>query len=588
MYARLRLASLALGELFSGRAFYSIPGFQRRFDWGPEEALQLLDDISRAAAIDMPEGEMEFADPDYFLGTLLLLTKNGNAPPGSGGDEAGALIEYEIIDGQQRLTTLTVLFAVLRDLGEISMKQVAPLIELSGADAHNPSLPSYRIQLNGRDRDLIQRFVQRSGGTLTEPDDQAEDVCIASSKLIAVREALLGALREYEPAQRTVLLGYLVEKCHVVVTLSYDLERAHRLFTVLNERGKPLRGNDIIKVELLGSLATDERVYAIEKWDEVELLLDDSFEVFFGHLRAVMGRRRGSMVDGLRSMIKEAGGARAFVDDVLLPYARIYARMRSCRSGPLPVGDPLSMHLYYLWRLRGEEWVPAVLMALKTYWDDPETKLALVRAIDRIAHVARILCEGSGRRTTLFGQVVKAIASGEARDGSAKVFTVSREKVRNIKFHLRDLHRRNQPICKLVLLRINDHVSGTLARVDPASLSVEHVLPHRPPVTSGWRKLFADPEVRALATQSLGNLTLLPEKLNDRIRNKDFEDKREHITTHFGDGDLLGVVSDVVNAQVWDRDMVAGREARFLEALSEIIDIDVRDAAMDHRRDAAE
>ena len=574
------------GELFSGRAVYSMPGFQRRFDWGPDEAIQLLDDILRAAAIDTAEDDRDSADPDYFLGTLLLLTNPGNPLPGSRGDDAGGLIGYEIIDGQQRLTTLTVLFAVLRDLGATTDRKVAPLIEILEAEARNSPLPSYRIQLNGRDRHLFRRFVQKHGGTLIQPDDLADEVCIASCKLLAVREALLVALRQYEPAQRIALLKYLVEKCHVVVTLSHDRERAHRLFTVLNERGKPLRGNDIIKVELLGSLATSEREYASEKWDEIERLLDDSFEVFFGHLRAVKGRRRGSMVDGLRSMIREAGGARVFVDDVLLPYAHIYARMRSCRRGPLPVGDPLSLHLHYLWRLRGEEWVPAVLVALKTYADAPEVELALVRAIDRIAHITRILCEGSGRRTTLFGQVVKAIDSGEAKDGSAKVFSISREKVRNIKFHLRDLYRRNQPICKLVLLRINDHISQTVTLVDPAVLSVEHVLPHRPSVTSGWRVLFADPEIREAATQSLGNLTLLPEKLNDRIRNRDFADKREHIVTHFGDADLLGVVSDVVSAEAWDRVVIAAREARFLDALSEIIGIDVRDAAVGQRSDA--
>ena len=151
---------------------------------------------------------------------------------------------------------------------------------------------------------------------------------------------------------------------------------------------------------------------------------------------------------------------------------------------------------------------------------------------------------------------------------------------------LRDLYRRNQPICKLVLLRINDHISQTVTLVDPAVLSVEHVLPHRPSVTSGWRVLFADPEIREAATQSLGNLTLLPEKLNDRIRNRDFADKREHIVTHFGDADLLGVVSDVVSAEAWDRVVIAAREARFLDALSEIIGIDVRDAAVGQRSDA--
>jgi uncharacterized protein with ParB-like and HNH nuclease domain len=63
MFQRLRLASLALGELFSAGTSFSVPAFQGPFDWGPDEALQLLDDVTRAAGIDAPEQ----ADPDYFL-----------------------------------------------------------------------------------------------------------------------------------------------------------------------------------------------------------------------------------------------------------------------------------------------------------------------------------------------------------------------------------------------------------------------------------------------------------------------------------------------------------------------------------------
>lgn len=581
------MASLALGELFSGGAYYSVPAFQRPFDWGPEEALQLLDDVSRAVGIDAPDQ----ADPDYFLGTVLLLTEETDLSPGTG-DVGGAIASYQIIDGQQRLTTVTVLFSILRDLNRRpreSAGRLSDLIELPAAsDGRGRGERSYRMCLNGGDRQLLQRYVLRPGGTLLEPDDGSSDVCISSSKLLAVREALLSTLTQLSAEQRDQLTEFLIEKCHVVVTLSHDIERAHRLFTVLNERGKPLRRNDIVKVEVLGGLPAGDGDYVRDNWEAAERELGDDFEAFFSHLKAIHGRRRAAVVAGLRTLIAEAGGARAFVDDLLNPYARVFARIQSCRSAPVPVGDELSLHLHYLGRLRGQEWYPAALAALKVHEGDPQTALRLVRGIDRLAHVSRILCHGSGRRSTRFARVVQAILSGAAKDETHEVFAFAREEIRNAKFHLRNLHRRNPPICKLLLMRIDDRISGQVSLLDPRSLSVEHVLPNRPAAASGWRELFPEHEIREAATQCLGNYTLLPDKLNDRMRNRDFTEKQQQIAAHFGDVPMLAIVADVVSATNWDYRTVAARELRFLETLGEIIGIDIRDAAMDPLKHAAE
>lgn len=587
MFQRLRLASVALGELFSGEAQFSVPAFQRPFDWGPDEVLHLLDDVSRAAGIETPEQ----ADPDYFLGTVLLLSDDGDALPGAG--RAGnAPVAYQIIDGQQRLTTLTVLFSILRDLSDRSKEKshaLSSLIELpQSADSTLSASRNYRVRLNGSDRDLLARFVQRPGSTLLEPDDAPADACIATSKLLAAREALVSTLIQLSSEQRDQLARFLTGKCHVVVTLSRDIERAHRVFTVLNERGKPLRRNDIVKVEVLGGLSADEGDYVRQNWEAAERQLGDEFETFFSHVKVMHGRRRTSVVSGLRSLISEVGGSRAFVDELLTPYARAFARIQSCRTAPATEENELSLHLFYLGRLRGQEWYPAALMALKCYEGDPETALRLIRGIDRVAHMSRILSQGSGRRITRFSRVVQAIMSGEAKDEAAEVFAFGREEIRNAKFHLRSLHRRNPPICKLLLMRINDHIAGEVSLLDPKGLSVEHVLPNRTPAASGWRQLFPEPEVREAVTQCLGNFTLIPEKLNDRLRNLDFAEKQLQIIEHYGAEPMLAIVADVAVAPVWDLKTVTEREKVFLMALGDIIGLDVSDAALSPLRDAAE
>lgn len=587
MFQRLRLASVALGELFSGGAYFTVPAFQRPFDWGPDEALQLLDDVSRAAGIETPDQ----ADPDYFLGTVLLLTDENDTLPGAG-ESGDAPVNYKIIDGQQRLTTTTVLFSIIRDLNNRSRADASlfrSLIEMPAAtDGTVGATRSYRVRLNGADCDFLHRYVQCPGGTLAQPDEAASEACASSGKLLAVREALISSLMQLSAVQRGQLADFLAEKCHVVVTLSCDIERAHRVFTVLNERGKPLRRNDIVKVELLGGLSADDSDYVRRNWEAAEQQLGDEFETFFSHLKAMHGRRRTSVVTGMRSLIAEGGGPRPFIDNLLIPYARAFARMQSCRTAPASQGDELSLHLFYLGRLRGHEWYPAALAALKFYEDEPDTALRLIRGIDRLAHISRILCHGSGRRATRFAHVVQAILSGEAKDETAEVFAFGREEIRNAKFHLRNLHRRNPPACKLLLMRINDRISGEVSLLDPKGLSVEHVLPNRPSASSNWREVFPDPEVREAATQCLGNYTLIPDQLNDRLRNRDFVEKQQQIAGYFGNSQMMAIVADVVGAPEWDLKKVAERELQFLTALGDIIGIDVRDAALSPVKAAAE
>lgn len=594
MFQRLPVASIALGELFAGGTMFTVPAFQRPFEWGATEALQLLDDVSRAAGIEAPE----FADPDYFLGSVLLLADDGVGLPGTspGGTSPAdtspanmTRVQYQVIDGQQRLTTLTILFAALRDLAPPNSEAAERLARLI-AVADQPAtrevrlMATHRLTLNGRDRVFFQRYVQKPGGTLQRLSDDAEEVGVFASQILEARDALMSALVEFDAEQRDALATFLVADCHIVVTLSHDIDRAHRLFTVLNERGKPLRRNDILKVEVLGGLASADGEYAHRMWEAAERTLGADFDTFFSHLKSVHGKRATSVVTGLRSLIAEVGGPRAFIDDVLTPYVKIHARIAACRQAPVPHHDPLAIHLFYLGRLRGEDWVPAAMVAMRVHENDPAAALSLIRGIDRIAYLTRVLCQGSGRRATRFSRILRAIRSGEAKDETAPVFALKNEEIRTLKFNLRDLHRRNQPICKLLLLRVNDGIEGNISLLDPATLSVEHVLPMRPAAASGWRILFVEPDLRELATESLGNLTLLPGRVNDRIRNFDFPDKRALMETFSEECPSLAITRDVIGSQAWDLPTIQAREQRFLSILSGILGIDVADAVMDLRR----
>ena len=76
----------------------------------------------------------------------------------------------------------------------------------------------------------------------------------SAARILEVRDRLVSDLLDLEPEQRRQLIQFLLERCYVVFALTASIDRAHRMFMVLNATGKPLARNDILKAELLGDV----------------------------------------------------------------------------------------------------------------------------------------------------------------------------------------------------------------------------------------------------------------------------------------------------------------------------------------------
>ena len=161
-------------------------------------------------------------------------------------------------------------------------------------------------------------------------------------------------------------------------------------------------------------------------------------------------------------------------------------------------------YLVYLGRLPEGDWAPAAMLAVQQHADDPKRATLLLREIDRLVHLLRALCLGSGKRARRLGNVVELIKSGAPIRPGEGAFAISRDEARNIGYHLRTMYRRDAQVCKQLLLRLNDELTRSTTLLDPKDYSVEHVLPQRPGATSEWRRWFADAEEREICTESLG------------------------------------------------------------------------------------
>jgi predicted DCC family thiol-disulfide oxidoreductase YuxK len=571
MFLGLPTASLTLTNLFSAPFHFSVPCYQRPYSWTTAEAGQLLDDLLGASGIGGVAGAEE---PDYFLGTIILIDGTGGDLP-KARDRDPRL--FEIIDGQQRLVTLAIAAAVLRDLGTERWRWGARnrLDQLIAADSTATKLHGvkFRVEVSAREQAFLETYVQMRGGCLTMPVE--ETTTEAEDRLLKVRDHFIRELSSLDEGDRRRLSDYICDQCHFVVVLTRDIDRAHRLFTVLNERGRALQRNDILKAELLKNIPDARQAAALEKWDAAAQLLGAKFEPFFSHVFSIYGRGDTKIIAGVRRTINEVGGPEAFLNEVVGPLSKAYDTVLRAADVNLNIDPDARRHLVYLGRLPEGDWVPAAMLAVHQYADDPERASLLLREIDRVVHLLRVLCLGAGKRVRRLGNIVAHIKSRAPVKPGEGPFQLSRDEVRNIGYHLRTMYRRDAQVCKQLLLRLNDELTRSTTVLDPKDYSVEHVLPQRPGATSEWRRWFADAEEREACTESLGNLVAVTQKQNDRARNQEFARKREIYRGTDDDPPVLAITRDVFDTSVWRAAEIRAREAKLLDLMREIWGIEI-------------
>ncbi len=573
MHAGLPTASFRLCNLLASPFQFMTPAYQRPYSWTIKEAGQLLEDLMTAAGV----GGAGEGEPDYFLSSIVLLSAGD---PRDGAPKKPGARLFDIVDGQQRLITLTLLAAALRGFEPARGSKLRARLEsmiFVNEMAASAGAPRVRVELRGRERTCYEHL------TRVEPlsgDDYArQDLLHAGeTNLLAVWDHFLAELSQLDDDERRRLSSFMCDNCHFVVIFTRDIDRAHRMFSVLNERGKKLQRNDILKAEVLRRVAPARAMEAALQWELAAGLLSGNFEQFFSHLRVLHGKHKPQVVAGVRAIIDEVGGAERFLDQELVPLASAYSKILRAANPSLAIDGDIRRSLIYLGRLGGQEWAPAALLAMRSYDKDPAGARVLMREIERFSHLLRILCLGNGKRVSRFNAVIEQIKSGAALEPGARVFRFSREEMKSLAYNLKDLHRRNTPICKLVLLRINDALSGTMADIDPANITVEHVLPQRPGANSEWRQWAPDPEERAACGECLGNFVLVSPRQNDRARNQDFARKQTIYAAPPEGVPVLAITREAVDAAAWTANDIRAREARFLKILADVWRLDI-DAA---------
>jgi uncharacterized protein with ParB-like and HNH nuclease domain len=533
-------------KIFIKNAFewwYRVPDYQRPYVWGSDQVIDLLDDVTEWMLV-RPENE-------YFLGSIVLQEHSDKG-----------ITEFDLLDGQQRLSTCLMIYAVGRDMANDK------LLQMNCQDAvfqqQNPykGIPErLRIIYDIRDdvRDFVNRFIKPDKGT----EDEAGLLEMMDAQDISVRNMARAILeiRNYfqQPEAPKVedFFKFFGNRVLLVYVSSPDLEDAFRMFTVLNDRGMRLRGSDILKTSNLRAMyenKVDEaeiRSWA-QKWEEWEGEFGEGFDGFLSQLRAVLVKDKARL-----SLLQEFDD-NIYSTKIFDKKAKTYvARQPLLTRGRETFQFIENYHKHYQQLFGGNNfdlsnsWKFDNLItllnetSLADFWQPPLLRYRELfgekRILDFLINLEHKFCadwvtsQTPTDRITAMNKITaeideinnKADLNQDQKIAqllASSVFAYDKNRFRQI-LDAGDIYSRR--FARYLLFKLDILLSGADIRMQvPTNMSVEHVLPQNPKDDSQWCNDFTDND-RTAWTNRLGNLVLISRRKNASQGRSDFVDKKE-------------------------------------------------------------
>ncbi|MBC7818071.1 MAG: DUF262 domain-containing protein [Planctomycetaceae bacterium] len=555
--AKIHGAEFPIRKIFSNDFYFRIPLYQRPYSWTTEQAGELLDDLISFIGADSCASVDELSP--YFLGSIVLIK-----------DESQS--DAEVVDGQQRLTTLTILISALRH--SVTTPKLASGMTDYLYQEGNPleGTPNrYRLTLRERDADFFRKYIQDEGqiGSLKKLDSGQ----LSDSQQNIRENALLFlmSLESLPEAQRVRLAQFIVKNCLLVVVSTPDLDSAYRIFSILNDRGLDLSHSDILKSEVIGRVPEKEQEAYNEEWEDAEEELGrDAFSDLFGHIRMIYRKQKGreSVLKEFREyVIKAVNDSRKLINDVLIPFADAFSTIQKANHESASGAEQVNEKLKWLNRIDNTDWIPPAILYMARNKSDSRVLYRFFADLERLAAFLMICRYGINERIERYGKLLDAIEKRldlYAADGPLQL---SGSESRLFIAELNGEVYRQVPKRRLyALLRLDSILSDASATYDHSVISIEHVLPQNPSEASQWVQWYPIEGVRDRWVHRLGNLVLLNRKKNSSASNFDFDQKKKSYFTK-GGVSPFPLTTQVVGETEWTIAVLERRQRSLLEEL---------------------
>jgi hypothetical protein len=562
-------------KILSSDYYFEIPYYQRPYSWGLDQVEELIDDLSHFAFQNDTFDDLK----PYFLGSIVLIKQDKNKPAAN------------VVDGQQRLTTITIILSVLRDMLSDFRDSITKLLY----EESDPILESdnkFRLEVRPKDRDFFNKYINLVDGISKMPTDgNFSDTQIKfSGNALLMRKKFENIKKIHGEAHLKLFTKYLIQKCYLVVVSTSDQESAYRIFSVLNDRGMQLSHADILKAEIIGKIENKLQEQYSKKWEDLEEQLGvDNFKNLFAHLRMIILKTKPQETileevrDYIDSTYVSSEGHKSltcFIDEELEPYAIAFDDIKNMSFESDSNSEKINQYLKWLNLLDNENWIPPTISFLAKWRAkdsrdrDTQEIVKFLKNLERVAfylYVNRVNINGRIQR---YKPILTSIETNDRFDAQDSSLYLNNDECKSIINALSgDVY--GSQFAKYALLRLDDSLSEDGAHYDHPIISIEHVLPQNPKADSDWNTHFPDENERESLTHCLGNLVLLSRRKNAMAQNYDFDKKK---MKYFGTKDgvsTFAITTTVLKREKWTPEVIYEIQNERLEQCKEIWQLDI-------------
>ncbi|GAA7641497.1 DUF262 domain-containing protein [Helicobacter pylori] len=505
-----------LRDILKDELYYQIPIYQRPYQWTEENCEKLLDDLFFNYEDDR--------ESDYFCGSLVLILIS---------EDSKKAKTYDVVDGQQRLSTFILLAKVLATL----------FLERLTEESKEYLQESLNSRHGKKDRLNFNAIGFNSKKDFQYALTSFNDAPISNNKNNYLKNAvcLKNYLKKKEIEDINDFIEWLYFKVVFITITCPDADKALRIFNVLNARGLALNATDIFKGELLKHAKEHEREEFVSRWNALsqkcsdnDLAIETLFSWYLNYLNPVTSREKMEkrLVTWFKNLNKTPLEYLKGVEDFYNAYCEV-----------LEMTDRYAHLLSY----KDDDYLIVILCtSLLHRYSESEIE-ALKELLVKFYYQDWVAGHTRDIRIQTCCNIINALKEKQSVEHTASVvkkYFKDKNITQRFKENLQDSNlytkfyfvgktpKKNswlKPILILVEYFMSDDANPTYIKMDD-DLHVERILPQNPDPSRQWVKDFSEEE-RELYTHSLANLTLLGGKKNTKalsqVLNQDFKEKKE-------------------------------------------------------------
>jgi uncharacterized protein with ParB-like and HNH nuclease domain len=505
---------IKFGKQTIAKAFedwYTIPSYQRNYVWESDQVYDFLK--------DMKDNYIEHANDEYFLGSYIKQVRDDS---------------NDLLDGQQRITTLFLLFAFLRDYEKTDDGLRSSLQEMIFQKANIVKKIPPRIRLDYQIRGNVNQFIKKFiivEGSITANWDTIVATVDNLKENMTIRHmcntlvCFKSFFDENDDVDLTKLVQFVSTNVVVIFISADSLEDSFRLFSIMNDRGLKLSSSDILKSSNLEKVSDTKKIddYA-RQWEEMQENLGDDIDRFLMYIRTMLlkVRAKTNLLDEFEKNIFKPGVLKrgdAFFDLVFETYA-VYDKLIYLTSND----DVEYCNLIRILQssLQNTDWVPVVMTYYQKFGENELTTFTQKVVCKNIADT--VCGDAPSSRIDALNKIMAEVSNAACPAALMSSSCFDFDKTRFLAEIQTDIYGKGYAKSLLMLLEYK-YQDNSLDK-SFKQISIEHILPQTPKAGSQWLNDFTDDE-RLNYTHKIGNLIIIGRRKNSSLGNLDYPLKRQ-------------------------------------------------------------